>query len=292
MDRSAMALTPLAFAHAGLAPGVLQKVALIGLTWLVVFILTRISTRFFDLVDRRLTTYGVPERRLAKLDFLFDLFVVLIAVFVSLFILGIDQAIWGAVAVTSVAGIIIGLAAQQLGQNLLAGIMILFERPFVVGDVVDLDGRVGRIVKVTLHSTSLVTADGLQVLVPNSRVLGAPITNYSANPERRISVTVDVLESVALERVEAALRSAVDRESHLRLPERTQVFVTESLDEGTRWELRYWVDRMHFADHCRPSAMSRILTALDEAGLETAMPARVIHVRGDPAEGPRGTPTG
>lgn len=264
--------------HDHLPQGFWLKAGLVGLTWLSVFVLSRLTTRFFDLVDRRLTLYNVPERRLAKLDFLVDLFLILVGAFVTLFILGVGQAIWGAVALTSIAGVIVALAAQQLGQNLLAGIMILFERPFVVGDAVEMDERVGRVTKVTLHSTTLLTPDGLQVLVPNSRVLNAPITNFTAQPERRITITIDVLEGKDLAGVEAALCKGVETEEHLRGPARTQVFLKESLDEGNRWEVRYWVDRAEFGDHCLPSAMGRLVRALDDAGLETAMPARHLFV--------------
>lgn len=256
-----------------------HKALLIAGTWLVAFLLSYLNGRFFDRLDRSLTTYGIPERRLSKLDFLTDVFIMLIAAFVTLAILGVGQALWGAVAVTSVVGIMVGLAAQRVAQNLLAGIVILFERPFIVGDTVEVDGRIGEVSKVSLHTTSLVTPDGLKLMLPNQRVLDSSVTNYSARPDRRVTVQIDVEETRELDRVRAILREAVEGERHLVEERPIRIYATESLDEGVRFQVRYWVQREHYAEHCLPSATERILDALNEADLPTAMPAQKVRLQ-------------
>lgn len=260
------------------ADPVLRKATWIALTWLLIIAVSALATRFFDRIDDRLTAYGVPERRLAKLDFLVHLFLIVIAVLVTLFLLGIGQALWGAVAVTSVAGVILALAAQQLAKNLLAGMVILFERPFIAGDLIDVDGRRGTVEKVTLHSTTLEDPDGLRLIVPNSRILETAITNFTTNPHRRLVLRIDVEESVELERVRAVLFEAIATEEHLVRPREVVVFAQESLDEGVRFEVRYWVERVRYGDHCLPSAMGRLLDALATAGLSTAKPAQHVYV--------------
>ncbi len=255
-----------------------RKGAIIAVTWAVVLLLTHVNGRFFDRVDRRLTAYGVPARRLNKLDFLVDIFLVLLAALVTLFVLGVGEALWGAVAITGIAGAIVALAAQQVGQNLLAGMLILLERPFIVGDTIDVSGDMGEVQRVTLMSTKLVTPEGLSKLVPNSRILGATVTNYSVHPARRLTVTIDVAEAVEMDRVRGILQDAVEGERHLVPDKPVRVFATESLDEGVRFEVRYWVEREHYAEHCLPSATERFLDALNAQGVATAMPAQHVHV--------------
>lgn len=250
----------------------------IAVTWTVTLLLTHLNGRFFDVVDRRLTEYGIPDRRLSKLDFLVDLFLVVMASLVTLLVLGVGEALWGAVAVTSIAGVILALAAQQIGQNLLAGILILLERPFVTGDTIEVGGDMGEVKRVSLVSTVLLTPEGLRKLVPNSAILGATVTNYSVNPYRRLTIDIDVSETVDLDHVRAVLREAVEGERHLAPDHPVRIFAAASLDEGVRFQVRYWVQREHYAEHCLPSGTERLLDALNEAGIETAMPARHVHV--------------
>ncbi len=271
-------MTVLAQLDGPLADPTVRKGVWIGLIWLATLILTRLNGRFFDRVDARLSNYNVPERRLAKLDFLLDVLLLLLAVFVTLHILGVSQALWGAVAVTGIAGAMVALAAQRLGQNILAGLVILFERPFILGDIVEVGGRAGEVEKVTLHSTTLETPDGPKAIIPNSEMVNATIVNTTATPERRVVVTIDVTETLDLNRVREVLGRAVEGERHL-VPDRPMhIFAKESLDEGVRFEVRYWVSREHYGDHCLPSAMARVLDALNEADLGTAMPAQKVYV--------------
>lgn len=252
-------------------------------TWIGALAAISLTNRFFDRVDRQLTRFGIPERRLSRLDFVVDAFIVAMAGFLTLAILGLGKALWGAVALTSVTGVVLALAAQRVGQNLLAGLVILFERPFVVGDTVEVSGDRGQVRQVSLYSTTLVTPEGLRQSVPNHRVLDETITNFSARDERRISVDVDLIEAEDLDRVREVLREAVESEAH-RIEERPiRVFAKESLSEGVRFEVRYWVQREHYADHCLPSALERLLDAVNEADLPTAQPAQKVYVHEEPA---------
>lgn len=259
----------------------LRKAVWIGVLWVITVALVRLNGRFFDTLDRRLTDYAIPERRLGKLDLIADVFLILLAGLLTLRLLGVGEALWGALALTSVAGVIVALAAQRLGENLLAGMVILFERPFVVGDTVEIDGRRGTIETVTLYATTMTTPSGLQVTLSNQNVLDGAITNYSVRPDRRLELTIDV--QVPNDRIDDALyavREAVQGEEHLVEDREVVVFASESIDEGVRLEARYWVDSDHYGSHCLPTAMTRVLEGLEGEGLQTAMPTQKVYVEG------------
>lgn len=184
-------------------------------------------------------------------------------------------------ALTSVTGVVLALAAQRVGQNLLAGLVILFERPFVVGDTVEVWGDRGQVRRVSLYSTTLVTPEGLRQTVPNHRVLDATITNVSARDEPRISIEIDLVEAEDLDRVRVVLAEAVEGETHLVEGRPIRVFAKEPLDEGVRFEVRYWGQRDHYADHCLPSTLERLLDAVNEGDLATATPAQKVYVQED-----------
>lgn len=255
-----------------------RKAVWVAVTAIAALGLMRLTDVFFDRVDDRLTRFGVPARRLSRLDFIVDVFIVLVAALVALAILGVGEALWGAVAVTSVAGVMVALAAQRVGENLLAGLVILFERPFVVGDKVEVGDETGEVRRVTLHSTTLVTPEGLQVSIPNQRILDASVTNYSAREDRRITVTIDLAEAVELDRVRDVLDEAVRGERHLVEGRPIRIFAKESLDEGVRFEVKYWVQREAYGEHCLPSALERLLDAVNEADLATAQPTQKVYV--------------
>lgn len=251
----------------------------IALTWFATGLLMRLNGRFFDRVDQRLTQYNIPERRLSKLDVLADVVLVLLAGLLTLVRLGVDDAIWGAIALTSVVGVVVGLAAQRIGQNLLAGMVILFERPFLVGDTIEVDDRTGTVVKVTLYATVLVTPSGLQLRLPNQQVLDGSVTNFSARPERRVTVEIDVeVAGDRVDEVRRVIRQAVEQEAHLIEEEDIVIFAKASLDEGVQLEVRYWVERDHYGTHCLPTATGRILEALETAGWPTARPTQKVYL--------------
>lgn len=263
-----------------LTAGRAARAAWIVAVWVIAAILLRVLDRFFDHVDQRLTRYNVPERKLSKLDTLSEVLVVSLAALATLYLLGVGEALWGAIALTSLAGVIVGLAAQRFGENLIAGAVILFERPFRIGDVVEIDDQTGTVEAVTLHSTTLTSAEGLQVTLPNQLVLDGAVRNFSAREERRISLDVDVdVGTERLDEARQAIRQAIEADEHLVEDRDARVFASASLDEGVRFTARYWVEAEAFADHCEPTALRRVLDALEREGFATAMPAQTVHVR-------------
>lgn len=274
-----MALHPLGGLDAWLTASRLWTAAWILATWTLAVALLRLNDRFFDRLDERLTRYNVPERRLAKADTFTDAVIVAVAALLTLYLLGVTAALWGAIALTSITGVVVGLAAQRFGENLIAGAVILFERPFQVGDNVEVDGQLGTVETVTLHSTTMRTPDGLKVTWPNQVVLDHPVTNLSACRTRRVTVEVDVdVGTEALDDARYAIRQAVQGDEHAVDEPEPVVFASASLDEGVRFTARYWVTAEHYASHCDPTALRRVLDALHGEGFETAMPAQRVHV--------------
>lgn len=169
------------------------------------------------------------------------------AISLAIMLLGIVSVlgIWGVdvrglIAGLGVAGVAVAFAAQQILQNLFAGVLILLQRPFSIGDQIAVGDQEGEVEEVTLRATVLRTADHRQVAIPNATIIGATITNLTHYPARRSEVTVVVGpdESVAAAR---ARLLAVAREvpGVLATPEPTAIVTERSADEATL-TLRYW----------------------------------------------------
>ena len=89
------------------------------------------------------------------------------------------------VAVVGAAGLAIGLAMQGALSSIAAGVMLVIFRPFKIGDFVDVAGLMGTVKDISIVATELATVDNLQIIVPNAKVWGSPITNYLTSDTRR-----------------------------------------------------------------------------------------------------------
>lgn len=96
------------------------------------------------------------------------------------------------IAVIGAAGLAIGLALQGTLSNLAASVMLIFLRPFKVGDFIDAGGVGGTVEEIGLFLSQLKTVDGIYIAVPNSQLWGQAITNYSRLPTRRIDLPVGI----------------------------------------------------------------------------------------------------
>lgn len=112
-------------------------------------------------------------------------------------------------AVLGAAGLAIALALQGTLSNIAAGIMLVFLRPFSVGDYIDADGIVGTVVEVGLFATQLRTIDGVYLFAPNSKLSNAKITNYSREQTRIVEAKVNVPRAADLQRVRESLGSVL-----------------------------------------------------------------------------------
>ena len=96
------------------------------------------------------------------------------------------------IAILGAAGLAIGLALQGTLANVASGVMLLFLRPFNIGDYVDAGGIAGTVVEIGLFNTEIKTRKGLCLIVPNKIIWENPITNFSRNPTRRFDITVGI----------------------------------------------------------------------------------------------------
>ncbi len=123
--------------------------------------------------------------------------------------LGFDlKVLLGAAGVLTVA---VGFAAQTSASNLISGFFLIFERPFVVGQSVDVGGLRGEVVAIDLLSTKIRTFDNLIVRIPNETLVKSQITNYSHYPIRRIELSVGVAYGSNLDLVESTIARVLDQ---------------------------------------------------------------------------------
>ena len=148
----------------------------------------------------------------ALTDFLLSAFrVLLLLVLFSTVLSQLGIPMTSFVALLSLLALAVSLSVQSLLTNVVSGIVVLANRPFVQGDWVETPSVSGTVETINLFYTHLVTADNQLILIPNSEIASQRITNYSAKPTRRINLAVRVGYEYATDRVVTALERACRR---------------------------------------------------------------------------------
>ncbi len=153
--------------------------------------------------------------------------------------LGVDTA--SLLGSLGIVGLTIGFAARDALSNIISGLFILWDRPFTIGDLIEIDGKYGRVDKITMRSTRVVTPDGKMLAIPNTTVVNTTVASYTNFPHLRLDVPVTVGVEEDLGRVRRLLLELVEaREGFLADPE-PKVVVTALNDYNVAVELRAWL---------------------------------------------------
>ena len=180
------------------------------------------------------------------------------------------------VASLGIAGITIGFAARDAFSNLISGLLIFLDRPFVIGDLVEVGDNYGEVDQITLRSTRIITPDGRMLAVPNSEMINKTVASYTNFPHLRLDmeITIGVTENV--ERCRQLLLGIVeDDPDYLDHPE-PQVLVQSLNDYNILIELRVWIkdERKHVGK--RAELREEIFNAFNKAGVD--MPYETIQI--------------
>lgn len=151
------------------------------------------------------------------------------------------------IALLGAASLAIGLALQGALSNVAAGVMILLFRPYRIGDLIETGGRQGVVKALDLFTTELATPDNIKVVVPNSKVFGDVILNYSHHARRRVDVVFKVPLAADIVSVLQRLRDRVENDPRVRKDPAPLIEVTDLSEVFAQAAVRAWTSRDDFA---------------------------------------------
>jgi potassium-dependent mechanosensitive channel len=168
--------------------------------------------------------------------------ILLIGFFVALGALGIDLT-----KITILAGAFsvgVGFGLQNVINNFVSGLILLFERPIKIGDIIEVSGNVGEVRRIGIRASIIRTNDGSEVIVPNGLLISGQVTNWTLSDRgRAVEVSVNVAASSDLEHVADLLKKiAADHPDVTRDPA-PQVHVVNITATATAFQLRVWTER-------------------------------------------------
>jgi small conductance mechanosensitive channel len=152
------------------------------------------------------------------------------------------------IAVIGAAGLAIGLALQGSLSNFANGLLMIFFKPFRAGDYIEGCGTAGLVEKIEVFTTTLNTVDNKVIIIPNAKLMGDIITNYSTKPTRRVDVDFTVSFDNDIEKVRACLQDVVKSDSRIMTNPETLIVLKELKHGNMVFQVRSWVKGSDYWD--------------------------------------------
>jgi len=159
--------------------------------------------------------------------------------------------------------------------------MLLLERPMRLGDLVDVDGIRGRVTAIGIRASTILNADGIETMIPNSAFVEGKLTNWTyTNVEGRQTIRVGVAYGTPLRRAADALQDVVARHGLVLKTPAPQVYLDDYGDSAIWFAVAYWVEMTPTNDtrRIRSDLLHMIERAFDEAGISMPLPQRDIRI--------------
>jgi small conductance mechanosensitive channel len=180
------------------------------------------------------------------------------------------------IALLGAAGLALGMALSGTLQNFAGGVMLLFFKPFKVGDLIESQGHIGTVKEIQIFVTMLLTPENKTVFLPNGAVSNNEITNYATQGKIRVDLVVGISYNDSIDKAKSIIAELMSAHKYIISEPKAFVGVLELGDSSVNLAVRpyckpqdYW--KVYF------ELLEQIKLALDENGIEIPFPQRVVH---------------
>ncbi len=175
-----------------------------------------------------------------------------------------------------IVGVTIGFAARDSLSNFISGIIIFIDRPFVLGDLVEIDDKYGRVSEITLRSTRVVTSDGRMLAVPNTEIVNKTVASYTNFPNLRLDIAFTIAVDEDVEKTRRILLGLIESDPEYLNDPAPRVIVKALNDYNISLELQAWLkdERQHVEK--RYELREKVFKTLSDAGVD--MPFETIQL--------------
>lgn len=243
---------------------------------LVIFVVGRWVARALRNVAKKMMVKGDVDETL--ISFVGNLTYITLLAFViiaALNQLGIQTTSF--IAVIGAAGLAIGLALQGSLANFAAGVLMIIFRPFTAGDYIEGAGVAGVVEEIQIFATQLKTPDNKTIIVPNAKMMGDNITNYSAKDTRRVDMVIGVGYGDDLKKVREILEDILAKDDRILEDPAPTIGVLELGDNSVNFAVRPWVKTEDYWG-AYFDVTETVKRRFDEEGISIPYPQRDVHL--------------
>ena len=242
----------------------------------VAFVLATVIGKYLDkLVTRALLkTASIYVAKMAGKIFLYA--GAILGIVAAISILGIDVS--SVIIASGFLGIVVGLAAQSSLGEAIAGLFFTAEGHVRVGDLIELEDKVGHVIDVGFLSTKVRMLDGRIVRVPNSTLIGSNVVNLSKIRARRYDIPVGISYLSDIGKAVEVIKEVLERSEFVLAEPEPEIFVEELGESSVNLLVRAWIPVEYWWE-VRKHLVKEIKEALDRNGIEIPFPQRVVWLR-------------
>ncbi len=177
-------------------------------------------------------------------------------------------------------GVGIGFGLQNIFNNLVSGLILLFERPVKIGDTVEVGDIVGKVNHIGIRSSNIRTFDGSEVIVPNGNLISSELVNWTlSDSQRRIEIIVGVSYDSKPDQVIEILKNILSEHTLILKQPGHSVYFQELGDSALNFRMLFWVYSYNEWLQIKSEIITRVFNDLSDHGIEIPFPQRDIHIR-------------
>ncbi|MGN6181255.1 MAG: mechanosensitive ion channel family protein [Mucilaginibacter sp.] len=237
-------------------------VIFIGVIWLS-SIVSRIISYLFDVSAQRVTDLSTLKKKNRT-----STLIIRMAVFTIGFLLAVAASNFPLDKLTiiiSAFGVGIGFGLQNIVNNLVSGLILAFEKPIQIGDVVEVDGASGTMQSIGIRSSKILTGDGSEVIIPNGDLISHHVINWTlSNTNRQVAILVHTAYGVDIEKVKELLKGTLKNRDDIMATPAPGVFVNNVTEGFVEFKVLFWVADVNTVSELKSRIFVCIFQVLNE----------------------------
>ena len=258
---------------------VLPRLALAVLIFVVGIIIINIAAKY---IKKKIITKAEDPLMSGFLSTAIKIILTIVLFMFSLNIAGLSNIAAGILGIAGASAVVIGFAFKDIAENFLAGIILAFNRPFHVGDTVQIENVFGKIMTMQFRYTKITTFDGKNVYIPNSDVLTKPVFNYTEDNFFRTDFVVGIAYENDIEKAKKLIRECLDASTRIVHDDTHINFVVEDELAASTVNLKvlFWIETKDFRRHMletRGELMTEVKQTLEDNGFN--LPANITELK-------------
>jgi small-conductance mechanosensitive channel len=255
------------------------KIFLVILTFVAAKIVKSLFGKYLERLDKIAEQKGIKQLDLTNhtiqlLKTIFGYVIYICAGVVALYLLGLKDILFAFITSAGIAGLAIGFASKDIVANVMSGILVIFDRPFEIGDTIAVGKISGTVKEITIRSTKVMMSDGRIVSVPNAKLATDYIINYSRNTRRRVELTIDVDLDSDLKKAMKTIDRIVDRLEWKSKRKGASISISNVSKDGVIISIKVWTKNKALGDK-KTELFTKITSALKKNKVHFSVPRRL-----------------
>lgn len=242
-------------------------------TWLFIILLRRFMTKPNFIADK------IQVKRKMTIFLLTKYISWFVSILASLSIVGIDLTTLVLGSTALLVGL--GLGLQHIFKDLVSGIFLLFEGSIKIGDIIEVDNVIGKVLEVNLRSCELKTRDDVIIIVPNSKFLEEKVVNWSHESEQvRFTIDVGIAYGSDIDKVNECLMEAMKVNKQVSKAPKPYVQFSDFGESSLDFKMFFWSKKTFLIEQVKSDLRVDVYKRLKENNLAIPFPQRDIHIKG------------